>query len=117
MPHFRKSFPSRFLQSTDLDDGPITVTINAVRDENVGTTDKPETKPVVESKEEGVKPFVLNITRGEAITEIAGNPDINRWPGTRIQLAKGWTRYQGKRVACIEVLPPPADDVAEVVGF
>ena len=56
MAHFRKSFPSRFMQSSDLDDGPITVTINAVREENLGTTDKPETKPVAEFKEEGVKP-------------------------------------------------------------
>ena len=117
MAHFRKSFPSRFMQSTDLDDGPITVTINAVPEENLGTTDKPDPKPVAEFQEEDVKPVVLNITRCEAIAEIVGNPDTNRWPGTRIQLAKGWTRYQGKKVACIEVLPPPADDATEAVGF
>ena len=77
MAHFRKSFPSRFMQSTDLDDGPITVTINAVPEENLGTTDKPELKPVAEFKEEDVKSVVLNITRCEAIAEIVGNPDTN----------------------------------------
>ena len=117
MAHFRKSFPSRFMRPTDLDDGPITVTINAVPEENLGTQDRPDPKPVAEFHEGEVKPVVLNITRCEAIAEIAGSEDMNDWPRTRIQLAKGWTRYQGKKVACIEVLPPPADDAAEAVGF
>ena len=110
MAHFRKSFPSRFMQSTDLDDGPITATIKEVTQENLGTKEKPDEKPVARFEEETLKPVVLNITRCEAIAEIAGSEDMDDWSGVRIQLAKGWTRYQGKKVACIEVLPPPADD-------
>ncbi len=112
MPHFRKSFPSRFMQSADLDDGPITATMKEVLHENLGTTDKPDEKPVAVF-EEAVKPVVLNITRCEALAEIAGSEDMDDWPGIRIRLSKGWTRYQGKRVPCIEVLPPPADDEAK----
>ena len=68
MPHYRKAFPSRFLQSSDLDEG----------------------------------------------------QDTDKWVGRRVRLVKGSTRYQGKRVACIDVSPSPAADgesVAEAVGF
>ena len=40
--------------------------------------------------------------------------------GVRIQFEKGWTRYQGKRVACIDVSQPPVkagEAAAEAVGF
>ena len=114
MSHYRKAFPSRFLQSADLDDGPITVTIKAVLTENLGTLDKPDPKPVLAFEEE-VKPVVLNITRAEAISEVAGSEDMDDWPGTRIRLSKGTTRYKGERVACIDVSQPPAD--ADAVGF
>ena len=114
MAHFRKSFPSRFMQSSDLDDGPKTVTIKATPSENLGTVDKPDTKPVVVF-EEDVKPVVLNITRAEAISQVAGSEDMDDWPGTRIRLSKGTTRYRGERVACIDVSQPPVD--ADAVGF
>ena len=121
MAHFRTSFPSRFLRASDLDDGPIAVTIKEVPDENVGTSEKPDIKPVTVFEDAPVKPVVLNITRCEAIAEIAGSEDKDDWPGVRIQITKGWTRYQGKRVACIDVVPPSDPPLtkaeAEAVGF
>ena len=117
MSHFRKSFPSRFLATSDLDE-PLTATIKEVVHENLGTTEKPENKPVaVFQDDDQVKPTVLNLTRCESISEVAGSEDMDHWPGTRIQLVRGSTRYQGKRVGCIDIVAPPAEDAKEASGF
>lgn len=119
MPHWKKSFPSKFLQTADLDDGPITATINTVGTENVGDEDAGELKLVVSFKE-GVKRLVCNLTRAEAISEIAGSDNTDDWPGTVIQIVKGTTRYQGRRVGCLVVQAPPkpaAGAMADSVGF
>ena len=115
MAHWKKSFPSRYMQVSDLDT-PITATIADVRDEQVGNGDDSETKPVVYFREPGIKPVVLNITRCEAIEAIVGDPDRDRWSGHRITVFKGATRYQGKRVACISIKAPSTrakDDIDE----
>lgn len=101
--HYKKSFPSRFLQATDLDT-PIDVTINSVNPaENVASPDQPEQLKPVARFEEDVKPCVLNLTRAEAIAEVAGDDDMDRWRGVRVRLSQGTTRFGGKKVACIVV--------------
>ena len=115
MANFRRSFPSRFMQSADLDDGPLDVTITAITDENLGSEDKPQYKPVAAFEEEDVKPCVLNITRCESIADIVGSEDTDNWINQRVRLVKGTTRYQGKKVPCIDVAAPPVD--ANEVGF
>jgi hypothetical protein len=112
MAHWRKAFPGRYLQTSDLDGGAITATIDRVTMEEVAEGEA--SKLVVHFKEAGVKAVVINLTRAEAISEIAGTEDTDGWPGTVIQLVKGSTRYQGKRVGCITV-QPPID--ADAVGF
>jgi hypothetical protein len=119
MAHWKKSFPSKFLQAADLDDGPITATIASVGTENVGDADSGELKLVV-SFREGVKRLVCNLTRAEAISEIAGSENTDDWPGTVVQLVKGSTRYQGKKVGCIVVQAPnerTATDASSEMGF
>lgn len=101
MAHWKKSFPSKFLQVSDLDT-PIVVVIASVGEENVGE----EGKLVARFEKPAIKLLVLNQTRSEAIENIAGHGDIDHWPGTRIQVQRGWTRFQGKRVSCIEVVAP-----------
>jgi hypothetical protein len=114
MPHWKRSFPSRFLQAADLDVALI-VTIAGVTDENVSTEDNPEIKPVLRLKEPGMKAVVLNMTRGEAIEEIVGDPDTDNWVGHRIRLFRGTTRYQNKKVPCISIGPAPGDDIDEAL--
>ena len=118
MAHFRKSFPSRFLATSDLDDGPLTGTIKEVTHKNLGTKEKPEDKPIAVFQDaDDVKPTVLNVTRCEAIAEIADSEDMDDWPGTRVQLVQGWTRYQGKKTRCIDIVARPVEDPKEAVGF
>src|SRR5262245_44074660 len=120
MAHWKKAFPSRYLQVTDLDSGPLTLTIASVGAENVGAGENSELKLTVKFQEPGTKGLVCNLTRAEAIAELAGSDDTERWPGTRLQLVKGTTRYQGKKVGCIVVQAPPtaeAQALSDVVGF
>ena len=105
-PHYRKSFPSRFLQSADLDDGPLDVTIEQLAHENLGSKDEPENKLVAKFAGD-TKPLVLNLTRAESIADLVGDDNTDSWVGTRIRLGKGRTTYMGKRVACIDVLESP----------
>ena len=120
MAHWKKAFPSRYLQTSDLDNGPIMATIAKVRPENVGSGEDAELKLTVQFAEPDLKALVLNLTRAEAIAELAGSEDTDRWPGTRIQIARGTTRYQGKKVGCLVVRAPDAaadTDADDVVGF
>lgn len=107
MAHWKKSFPSRYLQVSDLDDGPIVATIKNVGAENVGAGEDAELKLVVKFKESDVKSLVCNLTRADAIATLAGSEDTDNWPGTRIAIRKGTTSYKGKRVECISVEAPP----------
>lgn len=110
MPHWKKSFPSRFLQVSDVDGGPITATIRRVVNENVGG-DEGETKLVLYFQESAIKPLVLNLTRAEAVAEIAGE-NTDDWPGVRIAIVKGTTRYQGRKVGCLTVAAPSSSTPA-----
>ena len=111
MASWRKAFPSKFLQAADLDTA-ITATIDRVAMESVAK-DEPS-KLVVHFREPNVKGCVLNLTRAEAITDVAGTDNTDEWSGTVVQLVKGTTRYQGKKVDCITVQKPL---VASEVGF
>jgi hypothetical protein len=110
MAHWKKAFPSKFLQVSDLDGGPITATIARAGLETVGGEDG-ESKLVVRFSEPDVKALVCNLTRAEAIAELAGDEDWDRWPGTIVQLVRGTTRYQGRKVGCIVVQAPITSDV------
>ncbi|MBA3890642.1 MAG: hypothetical protein H0X64_08930 [Gemmatimonadaceae bacterium] len=112
MSHWKRAFPSKYLQTADLDAGPITATIDRVTMEEISEGEP--SKLVVHFRETGVKALVINLTRGEAIAEIAGDEDTDKWVGAVIQLVKGSTRYQGRKVGCITV-QAPLD--ADAVGF
>ena len=62
MAHWKKRFPSKYLQAADLD-VPIVATIARVTDQTIGVGDQAEEKPVVFFKEKATKGVVLNLTR------------------------------------------------------
>jgi hypothetical protein len=111
--HWKKNFPSRYLQTSDPDDGPIETLIVGIGAENICIGTDAELKLVAKLRD--AKSVVLNQTKCNALEGLAGSPDTETWVGTRIRLCKGTTTYKGKRVPCIVVEPPtPA---AEAVGF
>jgi hypothetical protein len=101
MAHWKTHFPSQFLQVSDLTATPIIATIESVTTEEFSNNDKPERKPVLNFAEPEIKSCVLNLTRAEAVEEIAGSPDTDEWIGRQVGLVLGSTRYGGKKVACI----------------
>lgn len=107
MAHWKKRFPSRYLQVSDLDGGSIDATIKTIGDELIGMGEQAVEKPVVYFKEKDVKPCVLNQTRADSVAQIAGTPDDDKWSGVRVRLQKGRTRFQGKAVECIDIVSPP----------
>lgn len=104
--HYKKSFPGKYLQTTDLD-VPMVATIVRVTTETVGVGADAESKPIAHFVEPDTKSLVLNVTKCEAIAAIAEDEDTDGWAGVRIRLSRGTTRYQGKTVACIVVDAPP----------
>jgi hypothetical protein len=106
MAHFKKAFPSRYLQVSDLDD-PVVATIKTVKVQSVGSGDDADDKLVVTFAESDLKPCVLNLTRAEAIAAVVGSGDTDDWPGTRVQLAQGTTSFKGRSVSCITISAPP----------
>ena len=54
-----------------------------------------------------VTPRLVN---SDTISELAGTDDYEAWPGCRIQLFATKTEFQGKRVPCLRVCPPPKND-------
>ena len=115
MSHWKKSFPGKYLQTADLDH-PLDVTIATIKDACVGIGADAEDKPIAHFQEPNTKGLVLNLTKCEAIAEIAGNEDTDCWVGVRIRLSRGVTKYQGKKVGCIVVGPAPRrDDIDEAM--
>jgi hypothetical protein len=104
--NWRKSFPGRVFKVGDLDYGAVGAALKIVGNENVGG-ENADQKLVVRFVETAIKSLVCNLTRAEAISEIAGSEDTDQWPGTTVQLVKGQTRYQGRKVGCITVQKPP----------
>ena len=49
---------------------------------------------------------VLNVTRGQAMEEITGSDDTDKWPGHKVVLYRGQTTMGGKSMACVAVRAP-----------
>jgi hypothetical protein len=113
MAHWKKGFPSKYLQASDLDGGPLHGTIKEVRYADVGAGDDAERKQVAFFHEPQIKGVVLNMTRCEQLETIIGDPETDHWPGHRVKIVRGVTRYQGKRVFCIAFEAP--DDIDEAM--
>jgi len=116
MPSWQTAFPSKFQKASDVELHPVTATVDHVGSESVGDEGAGTLKLVCHFREDDVRPCVLNKTRCEQLSEVAGTDDMNRWPGTRVQLRRGWTRFNGKKVACIEIGRPPARTSAPLGG-
>lgn len=93
-------FPSKYLSAGDLPEEGITVTIRKIAMERMPDgADKP-----IASFDEKVKDMLVNVTKWNTIAELYGE-DSDDWVGEKITIQPGTTKYAGKMVACIDVLP------------
>jgi hypothetical protein len=112
-------FPSNYLKVDDLKGRKVSVTIDRVEIEKVGT----DNKPVAYFKETN-KSFTLNKTNARMIAMLVGSDDTDDWRGRRITLRPDMTTFQGKPTPCIRVdselpgqpqpPPPPVQEADEI---
>jgi len=100
------AFPGNYLKAADLQGKRVQVTIERVEMEDIGGDQKPVLH--FRGKDRGL---VLNKTNANAVWGINGSDDTDDWSGTTIVLYPSKTDFQGKRVDCIRVDPPHAEQV------
>src|SRR5262245_20329528 len=94
------AFPSTYLKAADLQDRNITVTIDRVEMEDIGS----DHKPVIyfQGKEKGL---VLNRTNSNNIAAVYGDETAD-WAGKEITLYPTIVDFQGRSVDAIRVRAP-----------
>lgn len=120
-----QAFPSNYLKASDLQGRNITVKIDRVEKEKIGT----DSKLVLyfQGKEKGM---VLNKTNANNIGYLYGE-ETDDWHGCEITLFEAMVDYQGKTVPAIRVKSPqrkpqqqpsqrqpaPTDDMDDSIPF
>ncbi len=96
---------SKNLKTADLKGGAVTVIVESVSVEKVGSDDDVEKRPVMrfQGKDRGL---VLNKTRGLKAAEIFGSNDSDTWVGRSITIYTGTTSYGGETVPCMALRAP-----------
>jgi len=106
---------SRFLTQPDVENQPTVTLVKTVERDVASPGEKQKSKPCAAFKELD-KPLVLNIENMEAIAEIAGTDDMDKWPGTRVTLY--WNpevTYKGKVTGGIRIKASPSEPAEEKV--
>jgi hypothetical protein len=106
---YSERHPSRFLQAADLPREGVTVTIDKVAMEEIGTGKDAKDKPVLRFKK-AKKGLVLNATNDATITKLLGSDDDREWHGHKVVLFPSTTPFQGKVVDCVRVRAVDGDD-------
>ena len=105
-------YPSKYLKAGDLSPRRgLTVTIDAVEQEQLGDEDK----WIIYFVEPGAKPMVLNKTNATAIADTYGKKVVD-WTGQKIHLRVEKVAFQGKRVDAVRVAPLELNDDISNIG-
>lgn len=88
MTHWKKIVSDPiYLGEADFEEGQeIVVTIKRIAEKETVKTAEGASQKAVAHFEENVKPMILNVARSKSITKVAGTPDVERWPGVKVQL-------------------------------
>ena len=94
------AFPSDYLQASDLQGRPVTVTMGRVEMGKVGD----DHKPILHFQGTD-KTLVLNKTNANSIATVYGD-ETDNWFGQQIEVYPSETDFQGRRVPCIRIRGP-----------
>lgn len=97
-------FPSRFLRGDDLE-GDMNATVKGSGEEIVGTEEEKEQVLVIYF-DEFDKGLILNKTNWEALCELAGSKDTDKWPGTVVGLTTVRVSFKKKLYNTIRIMQP-----------
>ena len=102
-------FPSRFLVGEGVDQ-PTKLTVQSVKEEQIGKPGEEELKLVVHWAEDA-KPLVLNKTNFKSIEEVAGSGSIDKWAGTVVEIYTIHGEWFGKEQDAIRIRKPTKKSV------
>src|SRR3990167_8635773 len=94
-------FPSQYITAADVEDADVILTIKAVKIEQVGKSDDPQSKPVIHF-DETEKTLTLNKTNAKTIEGIYGS-ETDLWIGKPISLFATETEFAGKPVLAVRI--------------
>jgi len=101
-----EAFPSKYLKASDLQGRPVTLRIKDAPQEVLkGFDGQQQTKTVVYFAGTSKK-LPLNRTNWNAIADVTGEEDSDRWPGHKIELYPTTTEMNGRELPCIRVRTP-----------
>ncbi len=103
MANIHDAFPSKYLRASDLSGASPVVTIDRVDFEPVGQSREMKGVVYFVGKTKGL---VLNKTNARKIEEIAGSPETDDWPATKVQLYQTEVEFQGETVETIRCRAP-----------
>lgn len=101
-----QAFPSRYLKAADLQGRTVTVVIERIEQVTMGPPMRTSTRWVLYFRDKS-KGLILNKTVAQQIAGIAGETEMDRWPGLRIALVPSETTFGRDVVPCVRVAPPP----------
>jgi hypothetical protein len=115
MPTESDFFPSKYLRASDLKPGQNRVTIDRVSSETFENDGRKQLKPVIEFKDNGVKPLVCNKTNFNLIAAVCGG-ETDNWSGKKIVLHKELVSFKGKVTEGVRVTGAD-QEMNDAIGF
>jgi len=101
--HVDLMFPSRYLKAADLQEKPMSLTIEHVVRDKVRMTNGSITEKYVLRFKETDKELILNKTNAKAIAKLLREPKAVNWAGSVIVLKPTTCEAFGEIVDCIRV--------------
>jgi len=101
--HVDLMFPSRYLKAADLQEKPLTLTIEQVFRDQVRMTNGAVTEKYILHFAEVEKELILNKTNAKAIAKLLREPKAVNWAGSTIVLKPTTCEAFGEIVDCIRV--------------
>ncbi len=103
MAHYRKAMNPIYLGSWDFDGGDKALTIKSAGQELIQDGINKGKPALIIHWLEAEKPFICNVVNGKTISKVLKSPDIDRWPGRKIQLFATTTQVAGSEEECVRV--------------
>jgi hypothetical protein len=101
------AFPSTYLKQGDVGERRLLLAVDRVEIQDVGQGDQQESKPVLYFVGHR-KAMVLNRGNADAVTEIAGDDEMDNWHGQKVVLyVDRNVTFGGKRVGGLRLAAPP----------
>jgi hypothetical protein len=101
-----QAFPSKYLKADDLKGRPVTVEIKDAPQETLTGFDGTKQQKTVLYFTGTSKKLVLNRTNWNAVADVTGEEDSDRWAGHRIELFPSTTEMNGRTLPCIRIRTP-----------